>query len=142
MYNQWERAQAGWTFSRLIHLLRDPHDTALSVVRNIKSKKTLGAAHRAHTREGQQPPPVFSVAQEEVAARERQIREAQARFTELLVSTTHLVVTYEELTSNRSRSDIPEDVGRRILDFLDVPYRRVVTKLVKTAPEPPRLSGT
>ena len=79
---------------------------------------------------------------EEVAARPRQIREAQARFTDLLASTAHLMVTYEELTGHRSRSDIPEDVGRRILDFLNVPYRRMVTTLIKTAPEPPRLSGT
>jgi hypothetical protein len=135
MYKHWERALAdGVEIARVIHLIRDPHPTALSYLRNQAHRRIEGAAHRAHARQGEPPLRQHPIDLSELDEMTGSMAAQQAEFRRRLQVRDVLEVRYEALTGGRSISVLPADEARRILTWLRLPYARLHTRYVKTGP--------
>lgn len=135
MYDQWDAAlAAGVAIERVIHLVRDPRQTAASSLRNRQSRATNGPAHRAHTKQGQPLPPILPIDLHAVDRLAADRAQQQVAFRQCLRDRDVLEVHYEALTGNRSISALPDAESRRLLDWLGLPFTRLRTCYVKTGP--------
>ena len=58
-------------------------------------------------------------------------KERTAQLEEFLLDKDHITVTYEEITGNKSITEIPEAVGRKITEYLGVKYEPLKPLTVK-----------
>lgn len=128
MYNRWH-TPGKFPASKIIHLVRNPCNTAQSRVANEQSKKLKGREHRAHywkkvTRE-------FEIGRKVLRETENDIKNEIYRMRKEIQRTSHMEISYEELTGNTSITQVPQESADRISAFLGVPVAPLIVDLVK-----------
>jgi hypothetical protein len=135
MYDQWIMANVlGIVPPKVIHLLRDPRRTALSVIRNeASSRDPWYDPHRYRHVPGIPAAREPSIGAAGLAAWTAYIQHQQNEFHRSLPA-SRLQVTYEELCGDRDVHAIDPGVANQIVDFLGVSRRdHLVTLLRKTS---------
>jgi hypothetical protein len=123
----------------VIHLLRDPYDTALSACRNALLRKLYKSQYRAHRKRGaayaafqDEPDPVnVQMRSEGIKNMQKGMKTSFLPNLEIPV----LEVTYEEMTNRGNDIErLPRDISFMILSFLNVdPEVELTTYLQKTS---------
>ena len=137
MYENWHLAAAMSIIPRkLIHLTRDPRNTALSFIRNDEHLLAYGARHNPHAwRNSSEPLEMrnYSVDEMRLAERAALVRESQHAFNSSLPQ-PRLEITYEELCADHDVHTIDQKAADRIIDFLQVSRGgQMITALRKTS---------
>lgn len=128
MYNRWH-TPGKFPASKIIHLVRDPHNTAQSRVANIQNKKLKGREHRAHYRE--KVTREFEIGRKVLRETENDIKNEIYLMRKEIQRTSHMEISYEELTGNTSITRVPQEIADRISAFLGVPAATLIVDLVK-----------
>jgi glycosyltransferase involved in cell wall biosynthesis len=138
MYEHWKLAGAlGIIPTKIIHLTREPRQTALSFIRNNEHLSAYGTRHDPHAwRNTYEPFKLrdYPVDEMQLAERTRLVRQSQAAFGSLLPGNC-LEITYEELCANQDVETIDQNAADRITGFLGVSRgENLITLLRKTSP--------
>jgi hypothetical protein len=138
MYNQlahFEQFCGPLTKCKVLHLIRNPLQIALSLRQMEVDRQLMGNKFRAHydtTDEIQLP----GIAPDAVGLDEQVARIAawQAEHVALLAGhPDNLAITYEEMTQDQQVNRMADDVAAKLLDFLQLAYHLLETRLVKTS---------
>lgn len=129
MYSNWRDFGVRVSASKIIHLVRDPDNTAKSRLVNNKDKEEQKKKHKAHFLE--KVDRGFEIDVKQVGDLSGSIRKKVKRARGWIRDIPHIEVTYEELTENVSVSQLPTEVAKRITDFLGLSYAPLITELVK-----------
>lgn len=108
---------------KIIHLIRNPYDTARSDWINCTKK------FPAHVKEKSS----FEIKlnKKEIEKRAIGIEEMHNKFKNLIKNLNHIEIHYDDLSKNKSVSEINESIEYKILDFLNVSYSKLSTNLKK-----------
>jgi hypothetical protein len=118
---------------RIIHLLRNPRDAAISVLQMRANRAHYGNAYAVHYRIGQVVPPHCPYDVNEVELLEHQIAAEQAKFLLLLRDQQNVLeLVYDALLSSHDCDDMPRNIAETILNFLDLPPMPLRTSLQRT----------
>ena len=129
MYNRCPAFGTTYTADKLIHLVRDPKNTAKSRLANSIDKKEKGNEHSAHFLEIVDRE--FELNGKRLKGVSAAIRNDIRRAKKWLKGHPHLEISYEELTGNCSVSTIRPEISARLTDFLGLPKATLSTDLVK-----------
>jgi hypothetical protein len=115
---------------KIIHLLRNPYNVALSRLQMGADRVQMGEAYQAHFHiEDLSRPEIKKMLDErirpdltEVETLASKITEEQQVFIQMLENTPHLQLNYEEIVrDNESVRILDKEIQSRILSYLDVP---------------------
>jgi hypothetical protein len=123
---------------KIIHLLRDPVEVAMSEVQKIVNREFYTpAGYASHYRISDTPPINRPFDQRLALQMAAQIQEDQAQFTRRMEQHPNAFrVSYEDLTQNRQANSIPDDAACRLLNFIGVDLSSLTTTLRKTGANP------
>ena len=129
MYSGWRTFGKRFEASKIIHLTRNPANTAKSRLANSQDKKKGKSRLGAH---------FFEAVDREVTISEKRAGEVEAdirssinRMRLAIDDIPHIEVSYEDLTGDASVTEIAVDVSRRLTSFLEVSHAKLTTTLVK-----------
>jgi len=129
MYNQLYGQFDETKKSKIIHLTRNPRDTAMSNIANLGD--AVFPSHKAHFYKKEKPR-YCSIDKCHIDKKTEEIGGYMVSVRKALKSINHLEITYEELTNGKSIKKLPKKPAKKILDFLGVKYKTLTTNLVKS----------
>jgi hypothetical protein len=136
MYSErpiYERMCGPLSNAKVIHLVRDPRDVAISVAQMRADRAVLGGDFKAHYRIHESPPPHAEYSVADIDALVAKVTALQRGFAvECAGFPRALTLSYEEITGGRQVSEIPEHIATRLLEFLGLESRRLTNQLRKT----------
>jgi hypothetical protein len=118
---------------RIILLVRDPKQRALSHMMNHEDNTKNRNNHLAHFYGGEKPQH-FKLDPKQHLRLTRKFRKADKSWINTLKKSKYpyLIVNYEDLTGGKEIDEIPREKAQKILNFLGLPYRPLKTKLKKS----------
>ncbi len=119
---------------RIIHLLRDPQQTARSCLA-LKASRAADPSVKSHYKlDERQPTGKVSVDSVKLAALAGRIAALQAHYKSLLMEHPRVLsISYEELTHGQQVNTVPDNVSKKLLDFLGLPFQVLTNPLQKTS---------
>jgi hypothetical protein len=132
---RFERLCCPFSNCKIIHLLRNPRDVAVSLLQMQVNKERLGSAFRAHYRVHDPPLENAPIDEAAVENRGQLVRNIQQVYIDLFKSHRDLLtISYDEITNNAQVNTFPEPIAARLLAFLGLSYAPLTTTLRKTGP--------
>ena len=129
MYNRWHTLGKRFSATKIIHLVRNPVNTAKSRLANSQDKKENKGKHKAHYRKK---------ASREFELNGKRLKEVKAhivteirRMRATIQPILHIEGSSEELTGDASVAQLPQEVSDRLTAFLEVSSAPLTTDLVK-----------
>lgn len=118
---------------KIIHLLRNPHATALSLAQWHADRDYGRGEYLPHYRVGQMMPQPRPISMQKVALLEKQIVEVQKRYLRKTnIYCDVLQVAYEDLTQNQQTNRLDQYWARVLLEFLGCDDAPLTNSLQKT----------
>ncbi|HEY4789022.1 MAG TPA: sulfotransferase domain-containing protein [Bacteroidales bacterium] len=122
MYNQmyiFEKLGGAFINHKIIHLIRNPYNVALSRLQMTADKAKQGNLYKAHYHNhesiNERGVPDLS----KLIELTNEINAVQQKYIELLKDTNHLLIKYEDFVKNDENAvELDEDVQSKILQFL------------------------
>ena len=130
MYNQLHGKFEDNIGLRIIHLLRDPRDTAISEILNDRDKEE-NENHDAHYYK-KEPLRYSEIDEFYLKNKTEKIDGYMKNVSEVLLPLDYIEVRYEELTKGKEVRQIPKKPAKEILHFLGVKYKTLTTDLFKS----------
>lgn len=129
MYNRWRTFGKRFEACKIVHLTRNPVNTAKSRLANSQDSKRGANRHGAHFFEATDRE--FSISEKRAGEVEASIRSDIKRMRIAIADIPHVEVSYEELTGDTSVTEIAAGVSGRLIDFLGASPAKLSTNLVK-----------
>ena len=128
---------------RILHILRNPRDIAVSVAQMEADRLHFGRDYRVH-RKLHHPAPVHApILIQKVKEIEAKAMQMQQGFCRRLGSLPNvLTIDYDIITAGRQTNKLPEKYARLLLDFLHLPYHPLENALQKTGVSRPVGNGS
>jgi len=118
--------------SKIIHLLRNPGNTARSCLQKRANRACYGASYKSRRKLHEQLTPNAPIDMKEVETLSIKIADTQNKYMALLKTHPDIfTVYYDDITNNAQVNEVPEIFCASILKFLCLPYHPLTNDLQK-----------
>jgi hypothetical protein len=136
--NTFERIGGILKKHKIIHLLRNPEDVALSILQMKSDKEIQKSDYKAHYKENETIPKRNNLkySKLELLILEKMIAYKQIKYSEILSKIGCLEITYESMApNNKTVKELDGKIAKRIFEFLDLKMEnpcKIQTRYIKT----------